>query len=298
MQKGHSMNSQKNIQNKNKEKSPERVAIVEKISEFEKLGKWSIDVEADPPTIPLTVNQVDYLKTKLINKILSKIVTQIAWIFIKNLVKTKKMIVKEIRGIENYLAVENQGCLITCNHFNPFDNFCIHYAILPYLRKKHKDLWVVIREGNYTNFPGFYGLIFRQCHTLPLSSNLSTMKKFMDAMKILLSRGEKVLIYPEQAMWWNYKKPRPLVNGAFKFAAENNSPVLPMFITMEDSNLIGDDGFPIQEYTLNILPAIFPDKDKTVKQNTQMLKDENYEAWKKVYEDFYKTPLTYETKTE
>lgn len=287
------MTSRKNIQNKNIEKSPDRIAIVKKIEEFEKLEKWSTDVEEDPPTIPLKANQVDYLKAKLINKILSKIVTLIAWIFIKNLVKTKKMIVKDIKGIENYLAVENQGCLITCNHFNPFDNFCIHYAILHYLKKKHKDLWVVIREGNYTNFPGFYGLIFRKCHTLPLSSNLSTMKNFMEAMKTLLTRGEKVLIYPEQAMWWNYKKPRPLVNGAFKFAAENNSPVLPMFITMEDSDLIGDDGFPIQEYTLNILPAIFPDKEKTVKQNIQMLKDENYQAWKKVYEDFYQIPLTY-----
>ena len=83
------------------------------------------------------------------------------------------------------------------------------------------------------------------------------MKKFREAINVLLNRGEKILIYPEQAMWWNYRKPRPMVNGAYRFAAECNSPILPMFITMNDSELIGSDGFPIQEYTLHILPAIF-----------------------------------------
>ena len=63
-------------------------------------------------------------------------------------------------------------------------------------------------------------------------------------MKILLERGEKVLVYAEQGMWWNYRKPRPLTAGAFKFAAESKVPVLPIFITMSDSDKIGGDGFP------------------------------------------------------
>ena len=207
------------------------------------------------------------------------------------------MIIKDIVGMENYYALADKGCMITCNHFNPFDNFCIHYAIMPDLFKRHKSLWIVIREGNYTNFPGFYGLLFRHCHTLPLSQNFSTMKKFREAINVLLNRGEKILIYPEQAMWWNYRKPRPMVNGAYRFAAECNSPILPMFITMNDSELIGSDGFPIQEYTLHILPAIYPDENKTIKENAEDMKNKNYEAWKKVYEDFYGIPLTYSTET-
>ena len=99
-------------------------------------------------------------------------------------------------------------------------------------------------------------------------------------------------------MWWNYRKPRPLTVGAFKFAAENKVPVLPMFITMEDSDKIGPDGFPIQEYTLNIMPAIYPDKEKTVKENMVLLRDKNYAAWKDCYESFYGIPLVYETEDE
>ena len=204
------------------------------------------------------------------------------------------MIIKDVRGIENYEAIQNSGAILTCNHFNPFDNFAIHYILFNYMYKFNgKVLYKVIREGNYTNFPGIYGFFFRHCNTLPLSANFSTMKNFMAAMKVLLERGEKVLVYAEQGMWWNYRKPRPLTAGAFKFAAESNVPVLPIFITMNDSDKIGGDGFPIQEYTLHFLPAIYPDPNKTVKENMEIMKDKNYAMWKEVYEKEYNIPLTY-----
>lgn len=284
-------------ENNNKEKNPQRLKIIERINEYEKKGLWSTDVEDDPPTIPLMPDMVDYLNKKLINKILTKFVNKKAVKFIDNLVKNKQLIIKEVKGIENFEKVSEGGLIITCNHFNPFDNFAIHHVLLPYLHKQKRDLYKVIREGNYTNFPGLFGLFFRHCNTLPLSSSFATMKLFMDAIKTLLARGEKILVYAEQAMWWNYRKPRPLTSGAFKFAVESDVPVLPIFITMQDSDLTDNDGFPIQEYTINILPAIFKDPAKSNKENIEEMKKKNYECWKKVYEDFYKIPLTYATES-
>ena len=280
----------------NIEKDKNRLQVLERIEEYEKKGWFTKDVEEDPPTIPLTPDKVDYLNKKLKNKLATFFVNIGAKRFIKNLVKNGQMVIKEIKGIESFEAIKNQGCILTCNHFNAFDNFAIHYALFPYLYKfGRKPLYKVIREGNYTNFPGLYGFFFRHCNTLPLSANFSTMKNFMQAMKVLLARGEKVLIYAEQGMWWNYRKPRPLTSGSFKFAVESNVPVLPIFITMEDTDKIGGDGFPIQAYTLNFLPAIYPDPEKSKKENVEYMKNANYEAWKKVYEDFYKIPLTYTT---
>ena len=43
-------------------------------------------------------------------------------------------------------------------------------------------------------------------------------------------------------MWWNYKKPRPFKPGAFKFAVTAEVPIIPFFITMEDTDKIGEDG--------------------------------------------------------
>ncbi len=276
------------------EKDKGRLEVLARIDEYEKKGWFSKDVEEDPPTIPLTPDKVDYLNKKLSNKIATFFVNVGAKRFIKNLVKNGQMIIKDVKGIENFEAIQKSGAILTCNHFNPFDNFAIHYVLFKYMYKPGKQvLYKVIREGNYTNFPGIYGFFFRHCNTLPLSANFSTMKNFMAAMKVLLERGEKVLVYAEQGMWWNYRKPRPLTAGAFKFAAESKVPVLPIFITMNDSDKIGGDGFPIQEYTLHFLPAIYPDESKTVKENMEIMKDKNYEMWKEVYETTYGIPLTY-----
>ena len=93
------------------------------------------------------------------------------------------------------------------------------------------------------------------------------MKKFLRAVDTLLSRGEKILIYPEQAMWWNYRKPRPLKPGAFRMAAKNNVPIIPSFITMKDGEKIGADGYPVQEYTVWFLPTIYPKQELSFKEN-------------------------------
>lgn len=121
------------------------------------------------------------------------------------------------------------------------------------------------------------------------------MVEFMNAVDIILQRGDFILIYPEQSLWWNYRKPKPLKDGAYKMATKNNVPVIPIFITMEDSNIIGDDGFPVQEYTVNIEEPIYPDGQLNKKENINNMKEKNFEIWKDIYEAFYKIPLEYTT---
>ena len=188
--------------------------------------------------------------------------------------------------------------MITCNHFNPFDSFSIEEVFRISGQSKNKKLYKVIREGNYTNFPGLYGFFFRNCDTLPLSSNTKTMTEFVKAVDTILKRGDFILIYPEQSLWWNYKKPKPLKNGAFRLASRNNVPIIPIFITMEDTDIIGEDGFPVQQYIINIEEPIYPDNKLSVKENTEIMKKKNFEVWKNVYEDFYKIPLEYTTKKD
>jgi hypothetical protein len=64
---------------------------------------------------------------------------------------------------------------------------------------------------------------------------------------------------------------------------------------MEDTDRIGTDGFPIQAYTVHILPAIEPDPVLTARENAERMCTLNYEAWKQTYESFYGIPLTYTT---
>lgn len=273
------------------QKDPGRLAIIEKIKQFEREERWDQDVEDDPPTIPLKPEMVDYLNEKISSRFWMKFANILARNFINSLLRKKIMILKEVKGLENYVEMKRKGAIITCNHFNAMDNFAVYKAIEKHVY--HRELVKVCREGNYTNFPGFYGFLFKHCNTLPLSSVASTMKNFMHAVKTYLAQGRQILIYPEQAMWWNYRKPRPLTSGAFKMAAENNVPVIPFFITMQDSDIVDSDGFFVQEYTVNILKPIFPKEELSVRQNAEFMKNENYSAWKKVYEEFYGIPLVY-----
>mgnify|MGYP004455332123 CR=1 FL=1 len=276
------------------EKSKERLEVLKKIKELEENGIFDVDVEDDPPTVPLTPEDVDYLRTSRKSKIKSRMAYRMAQWFVEDLLKDNKLIIKKINGMENLKNVKT-GAILTCNHFNPYDSFTIEKVFRLAGQHKNKKLFKVIREGNYTNFPGMYGFFFRNCNTLPLSSNKRTMIEFVKAVDVILKRGDFILIYPEQSMWWNYRKPKPLKNGAFNFAARSKVPVIPIFITMEDSDIIGEDGFLVQEYTVNIEKPIYPDENLTEKENTEAMKEKNYEVWKNIYEDFYKMPLEYDT---
>ncbi len=273
------------------EKSAERLAKLKIIKQYEREGIFDLDVEGDPPTRPIKAGEVDYTYSKLRTKIASEFANLIAKAFFDSLIKKEQIIIKKVNGFENYLAVKDKGVIITSNHFHPFEQYAVFKVIEKELGKRR--LYKVIREGNYTTFRGIYGYFFRHCNTLPLGSNLSVMKEFKDGVDTLLKRGEKILVYPEQAMWWNYRKPRPLKSGAFQFAARSMAPVLPFFLTMEDTEKIDKDGFPIQAYTVNILPAIYPEENLSLRENAKRMAEKNYEMWKEVYEDFYGMPLSY-----
>lgn len=232
-----------NYSDTNIPKAKDRLEVLDKIKRLEREGRFDIDVENDPPTIVLTPENVDYLNKKETSKIKTKVANTLGKRFIDELLKNNKLIIKEVNGIENLDSVET-GAMITCNHFNPFDSFAIEKTFRMSKQAENKKLYKVIREGNYTNFPGFYGFLFRHCDTLPLSSNKRTMIEFLKAVDTLLKKGEFILIYPEQSMWWNYKKPKPLKDGAFKMAVKSNVPVVPIFITMKESDIIGEDRFP------------------------------------------------------
>jgi 1-acyl-sn-glycerol-3-phosphate acyltransferase len=207
----------------------------------------------------------------------------------------EKLIIKDIVGLEHLASLES-GAVITCNHFNAFDSFAIQMAYeYSGQRERKKNFYRVIREGNYTSFPGFFGFLMRHHHTLPLSSNRKTMREFFGATDTLLKEGHFILIYPEQSMWWNYRKPKPLKDGGFYFAAKSGVPVLPCFITMRDSDRVGEDGFPVQEYTIHVSEPIYPKEGLSVSANTAWMLSENYRIWKEIYEREYGIPLRYDT---
>ncbi|MBO5262330.1 MAG: 1-acyl-sn-glycerol-3-phosphate acyltransferase [Clostridia bacterium] len=306
-------NKKDNYQNQLNEtrRSKYRVDLNKKIEKYEREGRFDEDVEKDPPSRMIMPDEIDYLRRSPIAKLKTKIAHEKAKVFLKTILDKKIMIIKDIKGIENWQNL-NSGAIVTCNHFNAFDSFAIQEAYHASKKWPKGKFYRVIREGNYTSFPGFFGELMRHFYTLPLSSNMKTMVKFTEATNTLLQKGNFVLFYPEQAMWWNYRKPRPVKPGAYKFAVKNNVPVLPCFITMKDSDILGEDlrreikdfdidenflpnGYFVQEYTIHIGKPIYPDANRSTRENIEHMAKENFKVWKKIYEKEYCMPLTYTT---
>ena len=287
----HNENNYKNMMLRKSGKNPDRLAILEKIDRYEREGRFTEDVEEDPPAPELKPEDIDYLPKGIKRRIQTRYAFKMARWFVNTLIKKKQLIIKDYVGIENWKNLKS-GAVITCNHFNAFDSFAIHLTY-DEAKQHRRKLYRVIREGNYTGFPGFYGFLMRNCYTLPLSSNFKTMEKFFAAVDTVLKKGHFVLVYPEQSMWWNYRKPKPLQKGAYTFAVRANVPVLPCFITMKDSRYIDGDGFPVQEYTVHIGEPIYPDPNLKRAENIKMLMEKNAQVWKDIYEKTYKMPLEY-----
>ncbi|MCR4742639.1 MAG: 1-acyl-sn-glycerol-3-phosphate acyltransferase, partial [Treponema sp.] len=170
------------------------------------------------------------------------------------------------------------SAIVICNHINKFDGLVVNYAT------DFRKLKIMTAEFN--NRSGFLGSMMRADGILPFKNSKEMVKKFSDAVKYYLNHKTSVLFFPEGSEWWCYKKPRPFMDGAFHFAAVNNVPVLPIFITFKDKENKKSE-LDVPDFIVNILPAIFPDKDKTKSENTRYLKEESYKAWCQKYKDFY-----------
>lgn len=243
-------------------------------------------------------NLTEEEKSKYINKFYQNQKSPIY--FIKNKIanKTVKKIAKEIYpniniiGLEklNYVDLTN-GAIITSNHFNPLDSYNIRKIVE---EKLHKKLYIVVQDTNLA-MPGALGFLFNNIEVIPLSKSPNyIIKKFMPELKKILSKGNFVLIYPEEEMWFNYKLPRPCKRGAYQFAHELDVPVISCFVKMTDTNITDNNEFNIVKYDVFINKVIYPEKNESIKSDSRKMAEVDYETRKKAYEDAYNKELKYE----
>ncbi len=274
---------------KHKEPSAERLEILSRIRELEKAGgdSFYIDVEPDPPGHPLAPDEVDYLQKKFSSRwhaFWTRCIAALAQIYCRRDLKIRLV------GEENLAGISG-GAILTSNHFSKFENLAVK-EVADRIPGKHR-FFRVIKGSNYF-LPGIIGYLMKHCDTLPLSTNLKTARLFAEALTEILKNDGLVLIYPEQAMWWNYRKPRPFKPGAFFYAAKNMVPIVPLFVTMEDQDTLDEYNFPKQAYTVHIMPPIYPDPAKPFRQNEREMLQKNQQLCHDKYREIYGLEVSYE----
>ena len=276
----------------NQEELSYRNHINSKIKELINNNQFDIDVFDDPETIKLEADKIDYLGEKPKTRFLTWIANIGARTYFEGLIRKGQIVIDKVEGIENYQKVAPYGAIVAANHVHQFDNYVCLKALENYM--PHKRLYKVIREGNYTTKMPF-SFFFRHCNTLPLSSSVETMKKFMKSVSILLDKGHTILIYPEQSLWLNYKLPKPYKNGAFELAVKSNAPVVPIYFELNETTTKDkfNKGFNVMAYTIHILEPIYPDKNMGKKENAIYMRDKAYQESKDKYEEIYHKELNY-----
>lgn len=272
------------------QRSEERLKVIENIKINVANNELNKKVEINDPVVDKkeldkTLMNFDITKNNIVSRYKRKMARKIANNYTKLFNYDTKII-----GLENLQEVK-KGAIITSNHFSPKDSTVIMYAMNKIGKREHMD--IVIEEEN-TMMTGQFGFLMNNCGTIPLSkSKLYMEKKFMPAVETLLKNKDFILIYPEEQMWYNYRKPRPLKPGAYHLAAKFNVPVIPCFTEIRTRKDYDEDGFKKLKFILHIMKPIYPDPEKTLKQNKEEMQKKDYEAKINAYEDAYGKKLDY-----
>ena len=182
------------------------------------------------------------------------------------------------------------GVIITSNHFSPLENTAIKH-----LTNIMKKRLAIISQSTNFKMKGSLGFLMNYANTIPITADPKYLAGgFYKVLKEkLIEKEEAILLYPEQEMWFNYRKPRPPKKGAYFFASKLNVPIVSCFVEMVDMDKDDNNEFKKVKYVLHILDVLYPDKNKDTKANSEYLAIRDYELKKACYEECYKKELTY-----
>ena len=271
-------------------KNKERLKVVENIKKAVEDGEFNRKVELGDPVITQdqrekVIVRYDSLKKNIINKLKYLVITKLTHKIMLDVNKET-----EIVGLENIENL-NTGAIITSNHFNVVDTTIIRYML--YKIGKESKMNIIVQETNFF-MEGKFGPLIRNNKTIPLSLDHNYISKnFEPTLEKLLKKKEFILIYPEEEMWYNYRKPRPTRSGAYRYAANYNVPIIPCFTKIEDLVELDENGFKKSKYVLYIMPPIYPEKDKNMRESKKELQEKDYMCKTEMYESAYGKKLDY-----
>lgn len=267
-----------------------RKAVIENIRTSAENGEFHNKVELNDPI--LTASQSRKITdTYLENK--NRLAFRAKTVLGVSLARAATKIINkntDIVGLDK-IPKDLGGVLITSNHFGPLENTVIRYLTNKLGRKK---LGIISQTSNFA-MTGILGFLMNYADTIPISTEPRYLARdFLSILKErLVDKKEAILLYPEQEMWFNYRKPRPPKNGAYFYAAKLGIPIISCFVEMVDLDEDDTSEFKKVKYILHILDVLYPDKNKTAKENTEALSETDYNLKKSCYETVYNKKLTY-----
>ena len=129
--------------------------------------------------------------------------------------------------------------------------------------------------------------ILKAVNVIPIPTNPKGLVKFKNSINELLSNDKVLHFYPEGALWPYYNKLRPFKPGAFRFARENNVPIVPICIHFRPRKGLWKILGKHPLVTVKVLEPIYPDMDIPNKKSIAKLSAETFSRMNEIIESNY-----------
>lgn len=267
-----------------------REQVIKNIKAAVQRGDWNAKVEVGDPVLTLKErkelvsafwHEQKTLKGKVNNQVGHLLFNTLMHVLTSSTTFT---------GLENLQQLPKGGAIVTTNHFNQIDSLPIKHLA----NKTHHHLAIAIEDTNL-KLPGILCYLMNYVGTIPLIKSPNYIgEEFPRHLHDAFAKNKWVLIYPEQEMWWNYRKPRQFQRGAYYFAALQNVPIISVFTEIDTIDKLEKDhpNFYQTKYVVHVLPTIYPDNKLTANENSKQMMALDYQQKVAAYEQAYHRKLT------
>lgn len=118
--------------------------------------------------------------------------------------------------------------------------------------------------------------LIKLLHAIPIPKSVSAKIEFNNTINKLLQNRRTIHFYPEGSLWPYYEKIRHFKDGAFRFAVENNLPIIPMVYTFKENTGLLKYIKKKPSITLTILEPVYPNINLDKFEKIKKMKEETY----------------------
>ncbi len=168
-------------------------------------------------------------------------------------------------GKEKIKPYKNEGYFIYGNHTQPFAD-----TFIPSIPMYPKRNFLIVNPVNIS-LKGT-GTLVEMLGAMPIPSNKSAMKNFLEAIKQKINKGYAITIYPEAHIWPYYTKIRPFKDVSFKYPVQLEKPAFCITNTYQSYGR-NNKKIKIVSY---IDGPFYPNKELTLKEQQKELRNKIY----------------------
>ena len=168
-------------------------------------------------------------------------------------------------GKEKIKPYKNEGYFIYGNHTQPFAD-----TFIPSIPMYPKRNFLIVNPVNIS-LKGT-GTLVEMLGAMPIPSNKSAMKNFLEAIKQKTNKGYAITIYPEAHIWPYYTKIRPFKDVSFKYPVQLEKPAFCITNTYQS---YGKNNKKIKIVSY-IDGPFYPNKELTLKEQQKELRNKIY----------------------